>query len=282
MTPALTVAFRRHAGVAAAALAAFAALHWPTFGWMAERFDAHDSFYSHGWLIPLASAWLAWLQCETLQALAPRPSYGGLGVLVPSAIVHVLATWWGLHLVSGVAMVSALGGLIWTIWGRGVARALWRPLAFLLFMVPLPGVWLIAVSFQMKMAAAAVATWLLSAAGLAATQAGSTIHVPGVSVIIDDSCSGLRSLISLAALATLWAALLPGTGHGSRRALLIAASVPIALVANVVRIIVLVVIAATAGAPAAAGFMHHGSGLVIFGVAFAALAGLSRWVQGRP
>jgi exosortase len=276
----LAVSLRRHAA-AAAALAAFAALYWPTFGWMAQRFDARDSFYSHGWLIPLASAWLAWQQRDGLRALAARPDYAGLVLLVLSAIVHVLATWWQVHVVSGLAMVGALAGLVWTIRGRAVALALWRPLAFLLFMVPLPGIWLIAVSFHLKMAAAALATGLLNLGGLAASQAGSTIHVPRVSVIIDDSCSGLRSLISLIALASLWAALLPGAVRGSRRALLVAASVPIALLANIARIIVLVLIAVTAGAPAAAGFMHHGSGLVVFGIAFAALAGLGRWVQGR-
>jgi exosortase len=257
-------------------LAAFVWLFWPTFVWMAERFDAHDSFYSHGWLIPLASAWLIWQRREALSRLRPHASYWALAWLIPSVAVHVLASWWGIHFVSGFAMLGAIWGLVWTVWGWEVLWALRFPMLFLLFMVPLPGVLLISVSFRMKLLAATLATHILTFIGIPALQQGSTIQVPGVSVIVDDTCSGLRSLISLIALSLLWTSLMPASSKRWQKLTVVAASIPIALVANMVRILTLVLLAAIYGLTAAEHFIHYGSGIVVFGMALLSLAWLSR------
>jgi exosortase len=264
------------AALACAAL--FIAVFWPTFAWMAERFDAHDSFYSHGWLIPFASGWLIWQRRDRLPGRGAVPSYAGLTALALSLGLHVVATWWRIGFVSGFAMVFTVWSLVWTVWGWTVLRRLAFPLLFLLFMVPLPGVLLIAVSFYMKLAAASLATALINLFGMPAVQSGSTIQIPGVSVIVDDTCSGLRSLISLIALSTLWTALMPASSKLWQKLTVVAASIPIALAANMVRIILLVYIAAIYGAKAAEGFIHFGSGVVVFGVALLALGSLSGWL----
>jgi len=266
----------RTLGVGVCFAAAFAVLFWPTFGWMAERFDAHDSFYSHGWLIPFASAWLIWQRRDLLRSLPSQPTYAGLALLVPSVLIHVLATWWRLGFVSGFAMLGAVWGLVWTMWGWPILRALRFPMLFLLFMVPLPGVLLIAVSFNMKLMAASLATHGLHLMRIPAVQAGSTINVPGLSVVVDDACSGLRSLISLIALSTLWTVLLPRSAAGWQKLAIVAASIPIALAANMVRILTLVLLSLIYGHQMAAGFIHYGSGFVVFGIAVAALAWLSQ------
>lgn len=253
----------------------FVWVFWPTFLWMAERFDARDSFYSHGWLIPVASGWLVWQRRERLRALDLQPSYWGLALLIPSLIAHCFAIWLRIHVVSGLAMVGAIAGVCWTVWGAGALAALRFPLLFLLFMVPLPGIVLIGVSFWLKLMAAALATKLVTLFGVAATQAGSTIHLAHLSVVVDDTCSGLNSLISLAALATLWTALVPSSAPW-KKVTIIAASIPIALAANIVRIVLLMVIAMTFGLAAAEGFIHYWSGIVVFGIALLLLTWLGR------
>ena len=258
------------------ACAGFLALFWPTFGWMAERFNAPDSFYSHGWFVPLASAWLVWQRREALSRAAFSPSYGGLLLLVLAVVLHLLGAWSRLHILSGFMCIAAVWGLVWTFWGRAAVRALRFPLAFLLFMVPLPGALLIGASFYLKLAAAWLATGTLRLAGISAIQEGSLIRLPHLTMLIDDTCSGLRSLISLVALATLWTSLLPSATARWRKLAVVAASVPIALAANMVRILVLTAIALLWGRAAAEGFFHYGSGLVVFGVALAALAWLGR------
>jgi exosortase len=263
--------------------AAFLALFWPTFLWMAERFETHDSFYSHGWLIPFASGWLIWQRRQRLQACRIRPSFAGLSLLMPSVAAHLLATWWDLHFVSGFAMLGALWGLVWTLWGREALWALRFPMLFLLFMVPLPSVLLLAVSFKMKLFAAGLATALLKLMGLAAIQAGSTIHVSGISVVVDDTCSGLRSLISLIALATLWTSLMPPSARRWHKLTIVASALPISVAANMVRILALVLLSVIYGPKIADGFIHYGSGILVFGVSLVVLSWLSnRLVKPSP
>ena len=254
----------------------FALLFWPTFVWMAQRFDAADSFYSHGWLVPFASGWLIWQRRDRLSRCDIRSSFAGFWILIPSLVLHLGATWWHIGFASGLAMIGAVYGLVWTVWGWPVVWALRFPLLFLLFMVPMPGILLLAISFKMKLLAAAWATQALRLMGLSAVQAGSTIHVPGLSVMVDDTCSGLRSLISLIALSTLWTSLMPPQAGRWHKLAMVAASIPIALAANMVRIVTLVLLSAVYGPAVAESFIHYGSGLVVFGVAVAALAWLSR------
>ena len=266
----------RHLGLIVPFAAVFVLLFWPTFRWMAERFDAFDSFYSHGWLIPFASGWLIWQRRERLHRCEARPSYWGLSLLIPSLLIHTVATWWKVGFVSGFAMLGTIYGLVWTLWGFEVLWTLRFPMLFLLFMVPLPGVLLLAVSFQMKLLAATLATHALRLVGMPAVQAGSTIQVPGISVIVDDTCSGLRSLISLIALSTLWTSLMPAAAKRWHQLTVVAASIPIALLANMARIMVLVLLSAIYGPRIADSFIHYGSGIVVFGIALAALSWLSR------
>ncbi len=150
---------------------------------------------------------------------------------------------------------------------------------FLLFMVPLPGIVLIAISFKMKLMAASFATTAIRLFGIPALQAGSTIQIPGVSVGVGDTCSGLRSLISLIALSTLWTSLMPPSSGRWQKLTLVAASIPIALAANMVRIVTLVLLSAIYGPQIAESFIHVGSGIVVFGIAMLALAWLSHFLQ---
>lgn len=264
--------------------ACFMALFWPTFTWLAERFDAHDSFYSHGWLIPFASAWLIWQRRVQWEACPRAASYRGLALLAPSLLIHLVATRLDLHFASGFAMLGAIWGLVWTCWGWRMLWTLRFPMLFLLFMVPLPGVLLISISFKMKMMAATLATHALHLMQIPAERAGSTINVPGVSVVVDDTCSGLRSLISLIALSVFWTSCMPAASRQWQKLAIVAASIPIALAANMVRILALVLLAAIYGSHAAEGYLHYGSGIVVFVVALAILAWMTRWIQqwSRP
>lgn len=257
----------------------FTALFWPTFSWMGERFSAPDSFYSHGWLIPMASGWLIWRRREALRAIPKSPSFKGVALLLACLGVHLAATDLRLGFVSGLAMVGTVWGWVWTVWGGRTLVALRLPLLFLLFMVPVPGILLIYASFKMKLFAAGLAANLLPFLGIPTVQAGSTLQVPGVNIVVDDTCSGLRSLISLIALSTLWTALMPPGSGRWQRWTLIAASIPIALGANLVRILGIVVLAVVYGPQAAEGFIHYGSGVVVFGCALAALLALSHGMQ---
>ena len=142
----------------AAFVVGFAVVFWPTFVWMAERFDASDSYYSHGWIIPFAVGWLIWQRRQSLWRFAPQADARGLWLLVPALLVHTAATWLHIGFISGGAMMATIWGLVWTLWGWRTVTALRFPLLFLLFMVPVPSILLIATSFKMKLLAASWAT----------------------------------------------------------------------------------------------------------------------------
>ena len=153
---------------------------------------------------------------------------------------------------------------------------------FLLFMVPLPSILMIATSFKMKLMAASLATNILNLMGLTATLAGSTIHIAGIDLVVDDTCSGLRSLISLIALSTLWTTLLPPVAKNWHKVTLVVAAIPIALATNMIRIIILCLLAAIYGPGIAESFIHFGSGLVVFGLAIILLWQLSHRLVREP
>ncbi len=281
MTNAPQSARNPHTWLMALQASLFVALFWPTWVWMAERFDASDSFYGHGWLVPIAFAWLIRQRRAILNEVPHLPTTAGLSWLIGAVGVHLLAWHLRIGFVSGFAMIAVLASLIWVNGGREALRVLRFPLAFLIFMVPLPGVFLIGISFHMKLLAATLATHIISWLGISAVQAGSSIHLPGVTIIVDDVCSGLRSVMSLAALSVLWASFLPPGAHWWKRAALVASALPIALTTNMVRILVLMLLAVIYGAPAAEGFVHFGSGIVVFGLAIVLLAVLSRLLMGK-
>ncbi len=260
----------------------FVTLFWPTWGWMAERFDASDSFYGHGWLVPFVSGWLVWQRRETLKRCPCPSTWAAVAPLAVAVLVHMVAWRLRIGFVSGFAMIAVLALLIYANFGSQALRILRLPLVFLMFMVPVPGVLLIAVSFKMKLWAATLATHIIHWIGISAVQEGSTIQVPGVKIIVDDVCSGLRSLISLAAISFLWASQLPPATRMGSRLVLVVGSMPIALVTNMVRILLLIFIATVYGAQAAKGFIHFWSGIVVYGLAVLILAVLGRLVAPKP
>jgi len=97
-----------------------------------------------------------------------------------------------------------LFGLVLHFYGGRVLRKILFPGSFLFFMMPLPLVVIVNISFKMKLFAANIATDLLNWIGLYAVQEGSIIKMASAYVIVDDVCSGLRSLIALAALGSIF------------------------------------------------------------------------------
>ncbi len=213
---------------------------WWTFEWMVIRWDRPGSYYTHGWLVGPISLGLLYLRRRELAATPLRTCLWGLLVLVPSLLLHLLATAWQVGFFSGFALLGALAGLILTLLGPAMLRKCLFPIAFLAFMVPLPDALVETLSFKLKLLAAGAATGVLGLAGVAAVRQGSYIRIPAGTVVVDDVCSGLKYLISLAAFGALFAYI-----SRLRRALkvvLFALAVPVAFLANVVRVTLMVLV----------------------------------------
>jgi exosortase len=230
-----------------------------------------DDNYSHGFLVPLFSAFLIWQRRMELVSLAPAGSWTGLPVLAAGVGALLLGDIGGENFLMRSSLIIILAGLVLFHLGSAVFRRVAFPMAFLFFMVPLPAILFFAVAFPLQNIAAQGAAWTLDVVGVPVLLDGNVIQLSQISLGVTEACSGVRSLISLLAMAVAWAYLtLPGIGGVIGLAV---AAVPITVVANVGRVVLTGLIAEWFGIEYAQGFFHLVSGWVIFLVAFVTLLG---------
>ena len=249
----------------------------PTLIWMWDRWFARDSYYSHGVLIPFVTGFLIWQQREALASIKPAGSPWGMPVIILGMFIHISSSLFRVYFTSGFSMLIVFIGLILFFYGSKILRKILFPVMFLVFMIPVPMVVISNVSFKMKLFAAKIAASMLNNIGLAAVQAGSIIKMRHTQVVVDDVCSGLRSLISLGALGSIFAYWMDGAMW--RRVLLFLSTIPIAIATNVARIIFLASISEIWGQQYADGFVHDMSGFMIFALAFVLLFAVGKVLE---
>jgi exosortase len=215
-----------------------------------------DDNYSHGFIVPLFTAYLIWNRRQDLRTMPIRGS--ALGLLRSSLIV-------------------ILAGLVLVHLGVRVFRAVAFPLAFLFFAVPLPAILFYKVAFPLQGLAAQNSAWVLDLLGVPVLLDGNVIHLSRLSLGVVEACSGIRSLISLLALAVAWAYLtLPSA---LAMTVLIVSAIPITIAANAARIVVTGLVGQSFGMEYAQGFFHSFSGWVIFVFAFVCLLGVHALIR---
>jgi exosortase len=225
--------------------------------------------YSHGYLIPPVAAFVLWLERRRFAASVGRGTPWGLAVAVVALAVHLLSIRAGVFMTQGYSFVLLLFGVSLLFFGGRATRVAWFGLGYLVFMLPMPPFLMNVVSFNLKLLAARAGSAIAAHLGIPLVRSGVTIHLPAGSLRIADPCSGLRSLIALVALGALYAYLMKGPTW--KRVVLFASAVPLAVIANVVRISVLCAVANVWGVDTALGFFHDFSGLFLFLIAFAGL-----------
>lgn len=267
----LAAAFRQHPLHFVPVLAMFVVVYHAIVMRMVGDWS-FDPNYSHGFLVPCLSAWFAWRRWPQLREAGVTPSLWGLPLLGLGLVLLLFGSVTLELFTSRASLVVLLAGTILYLYGTEVFRLLRFPLAYLLFMVPLPYTVYDALALPLKGMVSAVATGGIRLMGLPVLREGNVIIFPNITLEVVDACSGLRSLMSLAALGTAFAFLfLPA---GWRRWVLVLATVPIAVAANTLRVFVTGVLSWYMGAGAASGFFHEFEGMVVFAVAMAFTGGL--------
>ncbi len=255
----------------------FLLTYFPTLIWMWDRWFARDSYYSHGILVPFVSAFLVWQQREELAGTPRKPSVWGWRLIVLGLLIHIASSLVRVYFTSGFSMLIVLCGLILHFYGKDVLSKVYFPVGFLFFMMPMPLLVIVNISFQMKLFAAEIAERILNGMGLLAVRTGSIIRMRHAFVIVDDVCSGLRSLISLAALGAIFAHWLKGPYY--KKILLFLMTAPIAVVTNVCRVVFLSSVSEIWGPKYATGFLHDASGFAVFALAFVMLTGVLKLIE---
>ncbi|SMC26266.1 exosortase [Desulfacinum hydrothermale DSM 13146] len=240
---------------------------------------SQDPNYSHGFLVPLVSVYYLWDRKEELRQTPNTGAYPlGILVLVGSLGLYVLGRMGDEMFTVRLSLLGVLSGIALVLGGREWFGKLRFPIFYLFFMIPLPYFLYNEIAVPLKLFAARVSTAALHAMGYTLLREGNVLNLPGLTLEVADACSGMRSLISVLALAGAigWFFHKKGT----HRVLLLALGVPIAIGVNVVRIVVTGVLAHLFGPEMAQGFFHEFAGLVIFGVALALLFATS-FILGR-
>ena len=163
-----------------------------------------------------------------------------------------------------------MGSRIWVLTGVGLVllgpaalKVIWFPLFFMIFMLPLPGLLVAAVTMPMKIAVSVVAESVLYGLGYPIARTGVILQVGQYQLLVADACAGLHTLFTLEALGLLYLNLMR---HESlfRNVALAILIVPISFVANVIRVMVLTLITYHFGDEAGQGFLHGFAGMVLF------------------
>ena len=245
-------------------------IYSPTISWMMDRWSAHDSYYSHGFLVPLVSLYILWIKRAKLSKMKLKPATWGVWLIVGGLIMHLASALLRVYFTSAFSMIPVIAGLVIYFCGVAIFRETLFAILFLVFMMPLPLVAIVGITFKMKLFAAHWANKIINAMGIRAILEGSVIKMRHTHVIVEDVCSGLRSLISLLALGTI-IAYLSAKLTRPKKVIVFFAAGAMAIFANIVRIVFMAVTSEVWGANFTEGPLHTLSGLLVFVIAFIGL-----------
>jgi exosortase len=226
----------------------------------------------HGPLIIAASLWLLWQARGRLQGLPiePAPAWGWT-CLLGGLILMFLTRTQGVLQVETLSVLPVIVGCVLLGAGWKALRAFAFPIGFLIFAVPAPD-WLIdAATVPLKVMISNLVTQILYMADYPVAQNGVLIMIGGYQVMVKDACSGMNSIFSLSAIGVFYAYTFRRDDK-PRSLLLLLSIIPIAVIANFVRVITLVLIAYYAGPDALEGAVHDLTGIGLFVVALVLLA----------
>lgn len=265
------------------ALVLLGALARPMLGWLRYMLAEPTQDMGHGWVVPLFSLFLIWRQRRALAAAVGPPSLAGVLLCLPLLALLWLGERGDQPRLSQIAVYGLLWTLAYACFGRGLARRLLFPVAFLLFTVPLG--FLDFFTVRLRLATAWISALLLNGAGIPVMRVGTGLHClagDGFALDVADPCSGLRSIFALTALTAAYAYLTLRARW--RRWLLFACAVPLAMLGNMARIFTIALVAKFFGMRVGTGFYHDYSGYLVFVVGTLLMMQAGAWIArlGRP
>jgi exosortase len=242
----------------------------PTITTLVQRWS-NDPQYSHGYLVPIFALIMLAMRSTQRAAVVWRYSWLGIPFLVAACLLRFMADYLYFDWLDAFSLLLCIAGLFALLGGRAALRWSWSAIAFLLFMVPLPFRLERALAYPLRSVATQASNYLLQVIGLPSLAQGHTILFYDVRLGVAEACSGLSMLVVFLALATAVAITI-------RRPLLdrvvvLLSAVPVAVLANVVRITVTALMHQWAGREWADLVFHDLAGWLMMPFALAVLGG---------
>ncbi len=220
----------------------------------------------HGPIIAAVTLWLMWRSRQQVIDAPYRPAnlVGGL-LFIAGILMYALGR--SQQIIQGevLGIWAAAIALVLLLRGTQALRVWAFPFFFLIFLVPLPGVLVQALTIPLKTAVSYVAEVIMHALGYPVGRSGVILTVGQYQLLVADACAGLNSIFTLEALGLLYANLMGYTSK-MRNVLLAILVLPIAFIANIIRVLILILVTYYLGDEAGQGFVHTFAGMVLFGV----------------
>lgn len=225
-----------------------------------------DPNYSHGFLIPVISAYLIWRKRQELIDIPKSVTGSGLILVIAGVLLYILGNAASEYFTVRFSMIVVLFGLVLYYLGAEVMRCVWFEILFLLFMIPVPYVIYFSATFPMQLLASKVTVFLLDGLGMPVIRQGNIIHLANQSMEVAEACSGMRSLVSLLALGAIYSYLTQK--HLAGKILLFLSTIPVAVIGNIFRVFLTSIIVYTFDSSATTEPLHSLMGASVFVMAF--------------
>lgn len=241
-------------------------LYVPTY-WMLAHGSWNSEEQAHGPIVLVVSLFLMWqkraILMEHSNSSSGMAKVFGWVLLLLGLLAYALGRSQDILLFEVASQIPVILGVLLIILGPKAASALWFTLFFLLFMIPLPGFVVDAATGPLKQYISVIAEQVLYGVGYPIARSGVTLTVGPYQLLVADACSGLHSMFSLSAMGLLYLYLMQHTSL-TRNILIMAAILPIAFAANIVRVMVLILVTYHLGDEAGQGFLHGFAGIMLF------------------
>jgi exosortase B len=256
-------------------MVALSCLIVPSLWRMAQQVWPLDE-QAHGPIIILVVVFLVWQQRDLFQTIAPDQNHFkwlGWVLLVAAMLIYYLGRIHDIIFFEACALIISLASLTLIFFARQGVTRLWFPIVFLVFMLPLPGFIVDQATSSLKLIVSRAAAAVIHLVGLPVARDGVLLQIGQYKLLVADACSGLYSLISLSALGILYLWLIR-SNNVTRNIILFAAIFPIAVTANIFRVVLLCLVTYYMGDEAGQGFLHGFAGLSLFLAALGLIIGL--------
>lgn len=243
-------------------LVGFAAMYLPVYWWAANGIWQSDD-QAHGPIVLAVTVGLVWLCRRALLAAEPQPAYAaGWSIFLFGLLLYLAGRAIDISILFLGSQIPVLLGALLIVGGWPAVRALWFPLIYLVFMIPLPGTLVDALTGPLKQWVSVIAESLLYTAGYPIARDGVMLTIGQYQLLVADACSGLNSMFSLSALGMLYMYIVARTSR-LHNAIMLASILPVAFAANIVRVLTLVLVTYHLGDEAGQGFLHGAAGIVL-------------------
>jgi exosortase len=209
--------------------------YWPTLRYLANAWW-NEPDYSHGLFVVPIVGYLLWNNKDTKPPFHAGVHVGGLIMLGTVVLLRLLGAFAFIDSIDGWTLPLIAIALAWVVGGKGVVRWALPALIFLFFMIPLPFRIENELSRPLQVVATKASTFTLQLLGQPAISEGTTILLGEQVLEVERACSGLRIFFGVFALAYIYAMLYARTiWEGG---VIVLAAIPIALIANMSRIVI--------------------------------------------